>query len=215
MNCTYCQKECKHKNALAQHEIRCKSNSNKIIVNSNFVKYNENIKSGIITKDYSNQYTKAEKLGIDKPSISEETRQKLSNAGKGKKHTPESIENIKLAMQRVVREKPESYSASNINGRTKKILYNGILLDGLWEVLFAEWCDINNIKWLRPINGFEYEWNGKRIYYPDFFLPEYELYIEIKGYERERDLSKWAVVPNLRVIKQHEIKKIKEGIFIL
>ena len=215
MNCKYCQKECKHKNALAQHEIRCKSNPNKISVNSNFIKYNKNVKSGEIIKEFNNQYTKAEKLGLDKPQITNETRQKLSNAGKGRKHTNETIENMKLAMQRAVRENPESYSAANINGRTKKILYNGIMLDGSWEVLFAKWCDDNKIQWSRPSNGFEYEWNGKRIYYPDFFLPEYNIYIEIKGYVRERDLIKWNAVSNLKVIKQYEIKKIKEGSFIL
>ena len=29
--CKYCGKECKNKNSLAQHEIRCKENPNKII----------------------------------------------------------------------------------------------------------------------------------------------------------------------------------------
>lgn len=30
MNCQYCGKECKNKNSLSQHEIRCKLNPNKI-----------------------------------------------------------------------------------------------------------------------------------------------------------------------------------------
>ena len=30
MNCKYCGKECKNKNSLVQHEIRCKLNPNKI-----------------------------------------------------------------------------------------------------------------------------------------------------------------------------------------
>ena len=30
MNCQYCGKECKNKNSLAQHEIRCNNNPNKI-----------------------------------------------------------------------------------------------------------------------------------------------------------------------------------------
>lgn len=31
-NCKYCNKECKNKNSLVQHEIRCKLNPNKIQV---------------------------------------------------------------------------------------------------------------------------------------------------------------------------------------
>lgn len=30
MNCQYCGKECKNKNSLVQHEIRCNNNPNKI-----------------------------------------------------------------------------------------------------------------------------------------------------------------------------------------
>ena len=37
------------------------------------------------------------------------------------------------------------------------------------------------------------------------------MYIEVKGYERERDRCKWAAVDNLIVIKANDIKKIKEG----
>ena len=39
--CKYCNKECKNKNSLAQHEIRCKDNPNKIQVISNFIAYNK------------------------------------------------------------------------------------------------------------------------------------------------------------------------------
>lgn len=46
-----------------------------------------------------------------------------------------------------------------------------------------------------------------------FYLPELDLYIEVKGYERERDLAKWKVVPNLRVFKLKEINAIKNNTF--
>lgn len=37
------------------------------------------------------------------------------------------------------------------------------------------------------------------------------LYLEIKGYERERDQCKWKVIENLIVIKSDKIKLIKEN----
>jgi hypothetical protein len=107
---------------------------------------------------------------------------------------------------------PESYSASNINGRTKKILYNGFIMDGSWELEVAKWLDNNKIKWTKKIKGFEYEWNGKRIYYPDFYLLVYNVYLEVKGYERERDKAKWKAVDNLIVLKKREINMIKNNI---
>jgi hypothetical protein len=114
-------------------------------------------------------------------------------------------------MKRVVREKPESYSASNVNGRVKKVLYKGVLMDSKWELEFAEWCDKESITWGKNTLGFEYEWNGNRIYYPDFYLKDLKRFVEVKGYERERDLIKWKSVPDLIIIKIEEIKKIREG----
>ena len=72
-NCKYCNKECKNKNSLAQHEIRCKENPEHIIVHSNLGEY---LKPG---HAHENQYTKAAKLGLPKPIVSEETRKKLSD----------------------------------------------------------------------------------------------------------------------------------------
>ena len=57
------------------------------------------------------------------------------------------------------------------------------------------------------IHIFEYEWENKiHLYFPDFYLPDYDIYIEVKGYERERDRCKWKVVPNLLVLKKKEIE---------
>lgn len=116
-------------------------------------------------------------------------------------------------MQKVVREKPESYSASNINGRSKKILYNDVWLDSKWEYEFAKWCDDNQINWEKNKKSFEYNWNGSRLYYPDFYLKDFDKYVEVKGYERERDREKWKVVSNLIIIKFNEIKKIRSNTF--
>lgn len=119
-------------------------------------------------------------------------------------------------MRRVVRERPESYSAANVNGRVRRIEYNGVLLDGGWELSVAKYLDNNKIKWCRPTVGFDYMWEGSiHVYYPDFYLPELDCFIEVKGYERPRDLCKWAVVPNLIVIKKDEIKQINEGTYIM
>ena len=215
--CKYCGKLCKNRNAYAQHEIRCKNNPNRIKLTAssqNIAEYNRKIRAGELNKTNSNQFTKAKNCGLPKPEVSQETRQKLSEKSKARRHTPESIEKIAMSMRRVVREKPESYSASNVNGRVKKVEYNGYILDSSWEVEVAKFLDSIGVEWERPINGFEYEYDGKtHVYYPDFYLPNIDIYIEVKGHKRDRDISKWKVVHNLIVITKKEISMIKTGTY--
>ena len=217
--CQFCGKHCKNLNSLRQHEVRCKYNPNKIdITNStnNIKNYIDGLKCGIYTKTNTNQYTKAKLLGLPKPEISETTRIKLSNVWLGKHHSNESKSKTSITMQRIVREKPESYSASNVNGRVKKVKYNGNIFDSSWEVLVAKYLDDNNIIWEHPNIGFDYEYEGKmHVYYPDFYLPQFDKYIEVKGYKRNKDEYKWSAVSNLIIIQIKEINKIKNGTYKL
>lgn len=215
-NCKYCNKECKNKNSLAQHEIRCQLNPNKLVIQSNFIEYNEKLRLGLVTKTNTNQYVKAKNLGLPKPEISEETKEKFAKVWRGRKHTEEVKQKISASMKKVVRDRPESYSASNVNGRVKKVEYNGIVFDSSWEVIVAKFLDDNNIIWERPKNGFEYIWeNDIHLYYPDFYIPSMDLYIEVKGYKRDRDEYKWKSIDNLIVIKRKEINAINKGLYVL
>lgn len=208
--CKYCGKICKNKNSLAQHEIRCKENPNKIKIVSNFVEYNDSIKNG--ERKASNQFIKAKELGLPIPKMSDETKQKISNVWKGRKHTKEAKEKISKTMQQVVKDKPDSYNGVNINGKVKKYKYKNVSLDGTWELTFAQYLDKNNIKWERPNKGIEYIWeNTTHIYYPDFFLVDYNIFVEIKGFQTSRDIAKWKMINNLIVIKQNEIKQIQNN----
>ena len=202
--CQYCGKECKNLNSLRQHEIRCKQNPNRIICLGN---------KGA-TKGYKgkNQYIKAKELGLPKPSISEETRQKFINIWKGKHHKLETKEKISKGIIKAIKEHPESYSSSNVNGRVKHYEYKGYRIDGLWELEVAKYLDNKNIKWEKPNHGFEYKWNNSiHLYFPDFYLPEYNYYIEVKGYQRERDIYKWKSVDKLIIIKAKEINQIRNN----
>lgn len=65
-HCKYCGKICIGRNSLTQHELRCKKNPDRIIVHSNFIKYNNDVKEGKIVKIYKNHYDKAVKLNQEK-----------------------------------------------------------------------------------------------------------------------------------------------------
>lgn len=207
MECRYCEKICKNDNSLRNHERLCKLNSNRQILKSNLIEYNKKRKELGIPG--TNGFIKAKKEGRV-VVVSEETRKKLGKINKGKQLTESHKNKIKIAMRKAVLENPNSYSANNVSGRAPIIEYEGFRLKGSWELLVAKWLDENNIKWTNIIEGFDYEWEGsKHIYYPDFYLLEYDRYIEVKGFERERDRCKWEVVSNLIIIKKDDITKIK------
>jgi len=215
MNCKYCSKLCKNNNSLTQHQIRCKLNPRAIKVVSNFIKYNKRVKNGTIEKLNSNQFTKARREGIV-VEVSQETRNKISEKIKKRNAdgywTNERRKKHSNAMKRAVKNNPDSYSISNVSGRTKTLIYNGFKLKGSWELEVAKWLDKQSIKWTNIIDGIEYNWNGSiHLYFPDFYLTEMNLYIEVKGYERDRDLAKWKVVPNLIVFRLKEINAIKSN----
>lgn len=79
-------------------------------------------------------------------------------------------------------------SSMNINcgGETnyRKFKYNNIWMDSSWEIELAKWFDLLNIIWERNklINFIWIDIAGKKHrYYPDFFLPEYNLFIDPKN----------------------------------
>lgn len=205
--CQYCGRKCKNFNSLRQHEIRCKSNPNKLDMSYIKPGHSKGHKG-------TNQFIKAKELGLDPPIVSKETREKFSNIWKGKHHTDIEKKKISEGIKKAIIEHPESYSSSNVNGRVKHYKYNGFILDGKWELEVAKYLDSKNIKWEKPSKGFEYEWNNSvHIYFPDFYLPEYNYYIEVKGYQRDRDLYKWKAVDKLIIIKEKEIKEIRNNIY--
>lgn len=61
----------------------------------------------------------------------------------------------------------------------KKIKYSDIWFKSSWEMLFYKWCLENNIKSLYESKTFDL---GRCTYTPDFYLPEFNLYIEVKGH---------------------------------
>jgi hypothetical protein len=199
--CIYCQKETKNLRSKQQHEIRCKENPNAIKVIPSY---------GMKGKKGANQYTYG-------ATVSDSTREKLSKASKenNNKRWADPASRIKhsIIMKQVALDNPAAYSSSN-RGRTRQIEIDGIKLQGQWEVDFYLWAKGEGLKPERPNQGFPYIWNGERTYYPDFYIRSLDTYVEVKGYETERDRAKWLCFPHrLCIIKEQEIKQIRKGCF--
>ena len=198
MECIYCAKIAKSLNSKVQHEIRCNLNPNKINVVPSF---------GMLGKKGANQY----KYGA---SMSDNTKKKISAASKKQIWNVNRRARHSEVMKKAVEKFPDSYTSSN-RGRTKQIFYDGIKFQGRWELEFYQYCKNNNIIIERSNEYFEYEWNGTRKYFPDFYLPESETYVEVKGYETDRDKAKWNQFPKkLLIIKKNEINAIRKGSFV-
>jgi len=87
------------------------------------------------------------------------------------------------------------------NGSRKTIWYDNpnqgkVCLESSWEVIIAELLDSLEIKWIRP-NFIRWvdSTNKKRIYWPDFYIPKFDVYLDPKNpYCCERDLEKMEKV---------------------
>lgn len=209
MYCKYCNKEAKNSNSLRQHEVRCSANPNRINTNISDVtrkKISESMKNN--TNGQHQNLTKKEReiISIRSKKINKEY------------WTTEKRNAHSLLMKKIVLENPESYSINNVSGRVKNYNYNGVILKGTWELKIAKLLDESCFNWTNNIIPTPYYWNNEwHLYFPDFYLEDIGLFIEVKGYQRERDIAKWLYFKKpLLIIKKNEINKlIKNKITIL
>ena len=207
LNCPYCDKQCKNTNSFRQHTIRCRENPHKIKFPNNLREYVTKVKSGEIVKLNKNQWSDPNfKVSPDTSLKSLATKRKNGTLN----WTDEQRLNQSVSMKRAVKQNPDSYTSSN-RGRTRQIEKYGIKFQGTWELAYYECCLATSLKVERCTERFEYEWNGIRTYNPDFYLPESDTYIEVKGYETDRDRAKWRdFTGRLLVIRKMDIMSMKQ-----
>lgn len=130
---------------------------------------------------------------------------KISTSLKGKKHTKEHHDNITKSKIKngTLKHSPETKDliskklleiyasddapvtiSENSGGRHKNGYCNGMFYRSSYELLFIRYCIDNNIEILSAETKefrVRYEIDGKKhFYYPDFYLPEFNVIIEIK-----------------------------------
>lgn len=127
---------------------------------------------------YLNQYSKA-KINGNTFFISEETKTKMSKSSAGRKHTETTKQKLSLIMKKRMENGPlptkNCIDFCNLKGITFK-------LDSKWEQIMAEKLNNFGINWIRgkKLNWVDIE--GKtHIYFPDFYLEDFDIYIEIKN----------------------------------
>lgn len=161
--CNYCGKQCKNKNSLVQHELRCKENPDHI---------------SSIVAGFNNSGRNPWNLGLTKDD-SRVAKQALATSEtlRGRPNHPQSIET-----RNILSVKAKSRGLGGFNMRNAAIEYNGIKLDSSYELKVAKSLDENNIKWQR-CDRFMYTHHDGSVHYytPDFYLPEYDVYLDPKN----------------------------------
>jgi hypothetical protein len=202
LNCKFCQDEKKNPNSLRNHERLCKSNPNRQISTAERPGFHSN-------KRHGNQFTTGRILSHAASTI-EKIRSSCIKTWSQEELRQKQSQHKKEIMPSVVLKFPDSYSSKNVCGRSKRIHFENECFHSSWELIVAKWLTSNNIKWERKVSPISYVWNGlNKLYFPDFYLPELDLFVEVKGYETERDRCKWNAVQNLVVLKKNEIKQIQ------
>lgn len=206
--CPFCKTFPKSKTVNKNHIIRCPSNPHRIKAS----KWSAEAKANFSRKCCATNCNNEGKWTLERRAEAG-VRNRIRSQGYW---TEEKREEHSLRMQQVVRDHPDSYSKENVSGRVKMhsvTTKNGLLVKvkGSWEKLVAESLELLSIEWTNSITPFAYTWRGKQhSYFPDFYLPLYDLFIEVKGFKTTRDEAKWKSVSRLLIIESREIQGIKE-----
>lgn len=106
-----------------------------------------------------------------------------------------------------------------LNGKRLNIYYfnkhenREVLLESSWELEIAKFLDLNEVVWIRP-KPVRYELENKsRLYYPDFYLPNFNLYLDPKNpHVILQSKSKMDIVEKLIPLVYGSLETIKEAI---
>jgi hypothetical protein len=155
-------------------------------------------------KDSKKGKTYEEFYGIER---AKQIKNKNSIAHVGKIKKPMSIEQkqkISLSMKG-----KNNWKTSN---RGKKGWYKGYWCDSSWELIYVIYCLEHDIKIVKNTKQFKYNHNGvTKRWQPDFFNFKDNCYVEIKGYETEKDLCKYkGFKESLIVLYKKEIDIFKK-----
>ena len=190
--CQYCNKECKSTNSLRNHQRLCHHNPDRQI--SSLVAYNA-----------TNEPWNKGKIGVQKA-----WNKGLPGTFLGKKHSTKSKEKIS-----------EKLSINNKGGRSKWYEVAGQKVQGTWERNVALKFEELGIEWNKLKTNkdiLKYEMDDKvRCYTPDFFLPAYNVFLEVKGHWWGRDREKMDIVlktypdKNIVILEKEQYEKFLGG----
>lgn len=212
-HCQYCGKVCKNKNSLVNHERLCDKNP--------LAQDKTYLRKTIPGRGGWNNGLPAWNSGLTK-----ETDIRVQHISDGlKRHkalvgplgivvnnNPAKRVEVREKISKSMREVYSKKEPRTHQHRTKSGWCKGVWCDSSWELAYFIYNVDNDITILRTNDKFKYEYNGSiHSYFPDFYLPDLNTYVEIKGYITEKDNSKFSQFPlSLEVIDSSKISTYYE-----
>lgn len=199
LECTFCQKLCKSPVAYKQHYVRCTLNPNKIAYKASgkpkgYIPWNAGLTKETDQRVLKHSNTLKGKVGTFL----------------GKKHTEDAKRKI-----------GQKLSINNKGGRAKWYEVAGQKVQGTWERNVALKFEELGIEWKKLKTNkdiLEYIMDGKlRCYTPDFYLPAYNVYLEVKGRWWGSDREKMDIVirtypdKNIVIVEKEQYEKFLGG----
>jgi hypothetical protein len=234
INCKYCNNPITSNN-ITKHEESCKGNPSWFVRNKNNlpnkVKYKklEDYDWKKIQKYYDDNHSYRDVLkefNIDSSFLSKaiknkkfKTRIKYETARiRGKydnlKLPKQQKENISKGIAKAISEGKIKFRTDG--HRIYKMYYhtswlgNVEILHAGWELKVAKFLDKHKIHWCKSKEYFIYNFEGQeRRYFPDFYLKDFEVFIEVKGRIKPNDYEKWKQFPKkLLILDESHINKL-------
>ena len=152
----------------------------------------------------ANSLAKCVKMGLLKTRSAKETM-RLRGTRKIPVMTQEMKEKISRGMRKAVLEgrqkTPKPYGTYGTTIHHTSWLKNDEILHARWELKVADFMDKQQIHWVKSKEHFTYIFEDKKHeYFPDFYLRDYDLYLEVKGQVTLKDLEKWKQFPKKLLI---------------
>lgn len=161
--CQFCNKECKNRNALCQHERLCKNNPEAQLIKHNSFRTGRTAWNKGLTK-YTDERVAKNALATSK----------TLKGRPGRKHSD--------AEKQKFREAAIRNGFGGMHRNSHSIIYDDIKLNSTYELAVAQDLDKNNVRWEKPQRLFYLDPAGKeRSYTADFYLPDYDLYLDPKN----------------------------------
>jgi len=158
-------------------------------------------------KEQKRKQTSLKRYGVDNPSKLKTISDKISSSNSGKKcirtpdhqqkiirskklngtlgHKSKTKDSIRNSLLRLYQsENPPITISDNTGGHHKTGYYENLFYRSSYELIFIKFCKENNIL-LESAETKEFRvlyqyLEKKHFYYPDFYLPEYDIIIEVK-----------------------------------
>ena len=156
-----------------------------------------------------------QKIGMGKLGtvVSEETREKLSAHMTRENQRRWADDEFKRKTSAAIR---EAWLGEPFPGqfRGSSGYHNGVRMRCLnSEGVFAKALDEGGIEWVYEPRRFKLSWTT---YCPDFYLPEFNIWVEVKGYMTDQALAKIETFRRetgkcLVVVRQHELPSLSYG----